>query len=450
MVKGRHRQQRRPTRPARQRRPVPAQPRWPADHAASRRLGVRPAQGQPRGDRRVPDRHQHVRHHAGPVDRDAGAGDLPLGHQRPARRRPMGSSATTASTPPTRSPNKVLPFENQQVGGTLGGPIIREQDALLRRPTSTSGSRTTAFLAPTRLPNQTFAVRDQADQQELSRPGRLSAVVDGHASRSAASAGRSTTRSDRERHGASVDAPSSSGSDSTNVFGTWTHVVSSNLMMQVHGGYNGFSWFNDAIPSNDVQFHNTPFFVPEIQFPGLTLGGQRNYPNYTWQDTYSGRAGCELAPGTTRDEVRRRVSAGQGHEGLVPEPARHLRVLDPAVGRRAGAPLPGRRLEQPGALGHQRPRAVPAALRHQLPPGLPRRHAAADAGAVVRRQLAASPTTCRVNLGVRYDADWGATNPPCVTDTRDPDRQRRRVARLRLQDRHPRPQQRRAAGRLCL
>ena len=29
--------------------------------------------------------------------------------------------------------------------------------------------------------------------------------------------------------------------------------------------------------------------MPEFQFPGLTIGGASNYPNYTWQDTYSGR-----------------------------------------------------------------------------------------------------------------------------------------------------------------
>ena len=39
-------------------------------------------------------------------------------------------------------------------------------------------------------------------------------------------------------------------------------------MMQVHGGYNGFSWFNDAIPSNDVQFYNTPFYrAADSTFP---------------------------------------------------------------------------------------------------------------------------------------------------------------------------------------
>ena len=40
---------------------------------------------QPRGDRRVPDRHQHVRHHAGPIGRHPGAGDLEVGHEHHQR-----------------------------------------------------------------------------------------------------------------------------------------------------------------------------------------------------------------------------------------------------------------------------------------------------------------------------------------------------------------------------
>ena len=34
----------------------------------------------------------------------------------------------------------------------------------------------------------------------------------------------------------------------TNYFATWTHIVSNNLTMQFKGGYNGFSWYQDAIP----------------------------------------------------------------------------------------------------------------------------------------------------------------------------------------------------------
>ena len=68
-------------------RAVPAESRRPGDHAAGRRLGLRPAEVQPRGDRRVPGRHQPVRHHAGPLARHPGAGDLALGHQQLRRQR---------------------------------------------------------------------------------------------------------------------------------------------------------------------------------------------------------------------------------------------------------------------------------------------------------------------------------------------------------------------------
>ena len=44
----------------RPRRSVSAQSRRPADLAAHLRLGLRAAEDEPRGDRRVPDRHQHV------------------------------------------------------------------------------------------------------------------------------------------------------------------------------------------------------------------------------------------------------------------------------------------------------------------------------------------------------------------------------------------------------
>ena len=37
---------------------------------------------------------------------------------------------------------------------------------------------------------------------------------------------------------------------STNLYGTWTACHQQLMMMQLRGGVNGFSWYNDAIPSN--------------------------------------------------------------------------------------------------------------------------------------------------------------------------------------------------------
>ena len=57
--------------------------------------------------------------------------------------------------------------------------------------------------------------------------------------------------------------------------------------MEFRGGYNGFSWKNDAIPA--MSSFSRPDACRSSRFPGLTIGGHYNYPNYTWQDTYSGR-----------------------------------------------------------------------------------------------------------------------------------------------------------------
>jgi hypothetical protein len=67
------------------RRSVPTESRRAAGLPADFRLGLRAAEDEPRGDRRVSDRHEHVRHHSRAIDWRTGAGRLPLGHERHAR-----------------------------------------------------------------------------------------------------------------------------------------------------------------------------------------------------------------------------------------------------------------------------------------------------------------------------------------------------------------------------
>ena len=183
--------------------------------------------------------------------------------------------------------NQVLPFSNQQVGGTVGGPIIRNKAHFFgsyeyeRQPA-------TAFLQPTRLPNQTFAFESKSTNKnylarvdyQLSSKNNLSARWQRWDFYNPFQITSGTTHPSRAERLTQY---------ANNFFGSWSRVVTSNLVMEVRGGYNGFSWLNDSLEAFDVPFHNTPFLVPEFVFPGLTIGGVRNYPNYTWQDTYSGR-----------------------------------------------------------------------------------------------------------------------------------------------------------------
>ncbi len=309
---------------------------------------------------------------------------------------------------------RVLPFQNQQLGGTIGGPIVKGKAHFFgsyeyeRQPD-------TAYLAPVRLPNQKFQFETKSINENYL--GRVDYQMGTHNSLSvrgqhwafdnpfvisSGTAHPSTAEQLRQR--------------STNVVATWTHTVSSSLMFQVHGGYNGFSWFNDAIPSNDVKFYQTPFMVPQIQLPGLTLGGQRNYPNYTWQDTYSGRF-----------EGNWRASKHQVKFG-----GEYLRVKDTknwSLNRRGTYVFSTRPSDA------ELERRFPASAWNDptkwdisgLEPFLQRFDINFHPDYIVdtpRPTMAMwfgdnwqTTSTLSINLGVRMDADWGATNPPFVSDT---------------------------------
>ena len=110
----RHHRERRGNSRASGKTHVSAQPRRSADHPEGRRLGIRPAALQPRVDRRVPDRDQHVRCDARPIGRNRDACDHAIRDQQNSgsvygffRNDKLNAKDAVA--------NKVLPYQNQQV-----------------------------------------------------------------------------------------------------------------------------------------------------------------------------------------------------------------------------------------------------------------------------------------------------------------------------------------------
>src|SRR5688572_14131165 len=310
--------------------------------------------------------------------------------------------------------NRVLPFQNQQIGGTLGGPILRDKAHFFgsyeyeRQPAS-------VFLAPTRLPSQTFEFETKDINKnylgrvdyQLSSNNTLTVrgqrwAFDNPFQISSGTAHPSTAEQLRQR--------------TTNVYGTWTHVVTPRLMAQFHGGYNGFAWFNDAIPSNDVQFYSTPFMVPQIQFPGLTVGGQRNYPNYTWQDTYSGRMDAtynasshDMKFGGEFLRVKDTKNWSLNRRGTY---VFSTRPSDAELERRFPADAwddPTRRDISGLEPYLQR---FDINFHPDYVVDIPRPTMALWFGDNWR-----ATDNLSINVGLRYDADWGATNPPFVTDS---------------------------------
>jgi len=310
--------------------------------------------------------------------------------------------------------HKVLPFQNQQVGGTIGGPIVQNKMHFFgsfeyeRQPQD-------VFLAPTRLPNQTFEFETKdlnknylarVDMQESSRD-----TVSVRFQRWAFS--NPFSISSGTAHPSTAD---NLKSYATNLAGTWTRAINSNLMMQVQGGMNRFSWYNDAQPSMDVPFHQTPFYVPQFNIPGLTIGGASNYPNDTWQNTYSGRVDInghkgshDLKIGGEYLRVRDTKEWSLNRRGTY---VFNTRPSDAELERRfpADAWDDQSRWDVSGLEPYLNRFDINFHPDYLI--DIPRPTMAVWMGDNWR-----ATTNLTINLGVRYDADWGATDPPGVTET---------------------------------
>jgi hypothetical protein len=181
---------------------------------------------------------------------------------------------------PDKVAKRVLPYENQQIGGTLGGPIVHDKTHYFasyeyeREPG-------TIFTNPSLLPGQSFSIPYKNGQKsflgrlddQLSNTSRLS--IRG-------------SRWDWENPvvltaGGHPSASSVQTKNATNVLATWTRVLAGgNRILEVKGGYNGFHWTN--APQDSL------LGTPEYRVPGLTFGAPYNYPQTLNQHNLTGRA----------------------------------------------------------------------------------------------------------------------------------------------------------------
>jgi hypothetical protein len=179
---------------------------------------------------------------------------------------------------------RVLPYENQQVGGTLGGPIVRDKVHYFvsyeyeREPG-------TIFSNPSVLPTQSFSIPIKNGQKSL-----LVRVDD-----QLTSADRLSMRASRWdwenpvvlAAGGHPSASSDQTKDATNVLGTWSKVMGGgNKILEVKGGYNGFHWTN--APQESM------LGTREYRVPNLTIGAPYNYPQTLNQNNWTGRVDLSM------------------------------------------------------------------------------------------------------------------------------------------------------------
>jgi len=172
----------------------------------------------------------------------------------------------------------VLPYQNQQIGGALGGPIVKDK---LHYFGSYEYEREpgTTYSAPAALPGQTFTVPYKNSQKSV-----LLRVDD-----QLSGSNRLTARASRWDWSnpfvlAAGGHPSNASvqtKQATNILGTWSNVLSNTKVQEIRIGYNNFQWANQGLPEVGDTF--------QYSFPGLTLGKPYNYPQWLYQDNFESR-----------------------------------------------------------------------------------------------------------------------------------------------------------------
>jgi hypothetical protein len=174
---------------------------------------------------------------------------------------------------------RVLPYSNQQIGGTMGGPVVKDK---LHYFASYEYEREpgTFFSSPSNLPGQSFTVPFKNGQKSF-----LARVDD-----QLSSSNRLSVRGSRwtwsnpfvlgtNGHPSNASVQTKAA---TNVLGSWSRVASGgNRVQEIRVGYNNFDWTNAPL-AEMVGF-------PQYDFPGLTVGAPYNFPQHPKQNNIESR-----------------------------------------------------------------------------------------------------------------------------------------------------------------
>jgi hypothetical protein len=306
---------------------------------------------------------------------------------------------------------RVLPFQNRQVGGSVGGPVVRDKTHYFFTY-EYEVEPATIFSKPPALPSQSFTheTRDTnhsmlarvdhvlSSKDQLMVRGSFWNFLNPFTAGSAGQLGTFHLSEAARRH-----------RDATNALVSWTRILNQNAVQEVRIGFTTFFWSN-LVAVEKIRELNFPGF----QFPGLLIGGRPNFDQSFKQATPSIR--YDLTWHRGRHDVKLGGEYLAWHDKGGYWPARLFRGMfifnsrppdlearfpadawdDPTRWNITGLEPYVERFDQDfgsGAIDNPRPNY-----------------------GVWFGDTWRATDRLTVNFGMRYDLDWGVTAPPWVIE----------------------------------
>jgi len=173
--------------------------------------------------------------------------------------------------------NKVLPYSNQQMGATLGGPIARDKMHFFAsyERTREPGS---AVLGPASFGGQTITLPVGEYQHYVLGRGDYQMTQKDHLT-----ARYSFYSWEHPQEFSSHPSGAATRTRDSNLMAVnWSRVVSGSLLQEVKVNYFNFNFYHAPLASLPP--------TPQYIFPGLTIGAPWNYPEDWYQDHLTTRA----------------------------------------------------------------------------------------------------------------------------------------------------------------
>jgi Carboxypeptidase regulatory-like domain len=185
----------------------------------------------------------------------------------------------------------VLPYQDQQYGGTIGGPIIQNK---LHYFFSIEPERTPATIyQPVSALGESFSLSD--NQTSLAMLLR----VDGQLTKNDRLSIRATYSHSDNPNEITSGFPPSQGSTATqgsiNALATWSKVLGNSAVQEIKVGLNQYTF--SYISNGQTTFPNGSL-IPEYDFPGLTVGPVYWMPQWHSQNYASARYDLTAHKGT--------------------------------------------------------------------------------------------------------------------------------------------------------